>query len=275
MEPKAPFFCLKMVKKSANTSRLLRYLCTVLIILLIISIWEILVHYYNLPKRILPAPSQIADYLVSDFTSGKFSILTKSLNSTRDALLGYSLSLLLGITTGIIFTHIKVLNVIFAPFILITQLLPVPAFAPVIASVLGYGTQTKIFIIVLFTIFPVIITTESAIRSISKNYINLFKTYNASFPAVFKKLVIPAIVPDLLTIMKILTTASIVTSIISELPLTVSGGIGKDIYNSFNNQITTRVWASLIIISTISILFFFSVLKVERNIINLYRYVRE
>jgi ABC-type nitrate/sulfonate/bicarbonate transport system permease component len=75
--------------------------------------------------------------------------------------------------------------------------------------------------------------------------------------------------------MKILTTASIVTSIIAELPLTVSGGIGKDIYNSFNNQITTRVWASLVMLCTVSILFFKSMLEIEKTIINKYRYAKE
>lgn len=89
-----------------------------------------------------------------------------------------------------------------------------------------------------------------------------------------RHLLIPAIIPDLLTTMKILTTASIVTSIIAELPLTVSGGIGKDIYNSFNNQITTRVWASLILVCLISLIFFYSISKLEKIIITKYRYAK-
>jgi NitT/TauT family transport system permease protein len=155
---------------------------------------------------------------------------------------------------------------------LIIQFLPVPAFAPVIASMLGYGSATKIFIIVLFTIFPVIITVEKAIASLPENYFSLFKTYSVNKISLYKKMILPAIVPNLLTTLKILTTASFVTSIIAELPLTVSSGIGKDIYNSFNNQVTTRVWASLLLISIFSLAFFYLIVFLEKYILLKYRY---
>lgn len=238
-------------------------------------IWEQLVTQFEIPKRILPKPSQIIDYLVQDFTSGKYTLLLKTLTSFRDALIGFSISVILGSIFGMVFHQIKILKIIFSPFILILQLLPVPAFAPVVAALLGYGFETKIIIIVLFTIFPVIVTVESTISSLSANYLALFSSYNAKKIEIIRKLFIPAILPDLITTMKILTTASIVTSIIAELPLTVSGGIGKDIYNSFNNQITTRVWASLVLLCTVSILFFKFMLEVEKSIINKFRYAKE
>lgn len=243
--------------------------------MVLLIIWEQLVTQFEIPKRILPKPSQIIDYLVQDFTSGKYTLLLKTLTSFRDALIGFSISVILGSIFGMVFHQIKILKIIFSPFILILQLLPVPAFAPVVAALLGYGFETKIIIIVLFTIFPVIVTVESTISSLSANYLALFSSYNAKKIEIIRKLFIPAILPDLITTMKILTTASIVTSIIAELPLTVSGGIGKDIYNSFNNQITTRVWASLVLLCTVSILFFKFMLEVEKSIINKFRYAKE
>jgi ABC-type nitrate/sulfonate/bicarbonate transport system permease component len=248
---------------------------TILLIIFLLFLWEQIVIHYEIPKRILPKPSQIVDYLVSDFTSGKYTLLKKTLFSFRDALFGFSISVILGIILGIIFHQFKILKTIFSPFILISQLLPVPAFAPVVAALLGYGFETKIIIIVLFTIFPVIVTVETTISSLSANYLALFSSYNARKIVVIRKLFLPAILPDLITTMKILTTASLVTSIIAELPLTISGGIGKDIYNSFNNQITTRVWASLVMLCTVSISFFKSVLEVEKTLINKYRYAKE
>lgn len=258
-----------------KNKKILSYLIILAIFLVLLIIWEQLVTQFEIPKRILPKPSQIIDYLVQDFTSGKYTLLLKTLTSFRDALIGFSISVILGSIFGMVFHQIKILKIIFSPFILILQLLPVPAFAPVVAALLGYGFETKIIIIVLFTIFPVIVTVESTISSLSANYLALFSSYNAKKIEIIRKLFIPAILPDLITTMKILTTASIVTSIIAELPLTVSGGIGKDIYNSFNNQITTRVWASLVLLCTVSILFFKFMLEVEKSIINKFRYAKE
>jgi putative hydroxymethylpyrimidine transport system permease protein len=196
-------------------------------VIFISIIWEFAVNYFEIPKRILPAPSQIIEYLYLDIISGKFTILNKSLITTRDALIGFSISMILGSLLGILFSQKKSVSNMFMPFTLISQLLPVPAFAPIVAAWLGYGIETKILIIVIFTIFPVIKSVESAINSISRDYLALFKTYNASKNFIITKLVLPHIIPDFFTILKILVTASIVTSIIAELPLTVSGGIGK------------------------------------------------
>jgi ABC-type nitrate/sulfonate/bicarbonate transport system permease component len=72
--------------------------------------------------------------------------------------------------------------------------------------------------------------------------------------------------------MKILSTASIVATIITELPLSVRNGIGKDIYNSFNNQMIPRVWVSVIIISILSLIFFSALDYLEKYINQKYRY---
>ena len=244
----------------------------VLILLLILIIWEQFVNFYNIPKRILPKPSQILDYLVSDITTGKSTLYLKTAQSLFDAIIGLAIAMVLGIFVGILFTGHEKLRTIFSPYMLIVQFLPVPAFAPVVASMFGYGFETKICIIVLFTIFPVIVIVEKTILNLPENYFALFKTYSVKKLTLYRKLIIPAIVPSLLTTLKILTTASFVTSIIAELPLTVSSGIGKDIFNSFNNQIITRVWASLILISMVSLIFFYLVTRLENFVLLKYRY---
>ena len=97
-------------------------------------------------------------------------------------------------------------------------------------------------------------------------------TYGSTRIETLKKLILPSIVPSLLSIMKTVSTASIVATIIIELPLSVIGGIGKDIYNSFNNQMIPRVWVSIMIISLISLLFFKTVSYLEKYINQKYRY---
>ncbi|MEI7579093.1 MAG: ABC transporter permease subunit [bacterium] len=237
-----------------------------------IYIWEELVIKYQIPKRILPQPSIIFVYLSNEIISGRLTLITKAMESFRDALLGFILATFLGVLLGLTLFSKENFRIIFAPFIFITQLLPVPAFAPVVAALFGYGMITKIFIIVLFTIFPVINTVEKTIQNYPQQYFDLFQTYHASYQMILKKLIIPAIIPNLLITLKILTTASIVTSIIAELPLTISKGIGKDLYNSFNNQIIVRVWASLVIITIFSLLAFYCINNLETYILRHYHY---
>ena len=253
-----------------------KILITLLIISLILIIWEYLINKYDVPKRILPKPTDLLDFFQKEFLtkhSLKYkTVLDKSLKSFSDALIGFVLALIFGSTFGILLSKNKLTYTIFFPFLFLLQLIPVPAFAPVIATMLGYGYTTKIFIIVLFTVFPVTIAVRNAIINIPEDYNYLMYTYGSSRIEILKKLILPSIVPALLSIMKTVCTASIVATIITELPLSVIGGIGKDIYNSFNNQMIPRVWVSIMIISLISLLFFKTVSYLEKYINQKYRY---
>jgi len=246
------------------------------VLLFFLFLWEIAVIHYNIPKRILPKPTDIGIYLMHEFFSvhriGYESIVSKTLSSFFDAFTGFIISAVLGSMIGIIFGKNYIFHLIFFPIIFLTQLVPLPAFAPVVAAIFGYDITTKIIIIVLFTIFPVIVNVEKAVHNITFDHISLFKTYNASSAHEFLKLILPSIIPNLLLTLKIISTASFVASIVSELSLTTSGGIGKDIFTSFNNQIIPRVWSSLIIVSFISLVYYWAITRFEQYILETYHY---
>ncbi len=255
---------------------ILIFFISIAILFLFFYIWERYVIDSEIPKRILPKPTDIKDYLYKEFFTehrqGYETILDKSIQSFIDALIGFAISIVLGTLLGYLFAIKRIINTSLSPLLFVIQLLPVPAFAPVIAAILGYGLETKLFIIVLFTIFPVVITVSDTVMNLPSNYKSLLRTYNTPRLKSFFILTFPSIVPNLLHTMKILTTASFVASIIAELPLTVSNGIGKDIYTSFNNQVIPRVWASMLIIAVISLGFFFSVSYLEQFISKTYKY---
>lgn len=247
-----------------------------ILIIILLYFWERYIIVNNIPKYILPKPTDIGIYLYKEiFLShrvGYEGIIIKSLYSFRDALIGFFISALMGSFLGILFSRFKIFKLVFYPLLFVSQLLPIPAFAPIIAAIFGFDIRTKIIIIVLFTIFPVIVNIEKTVNNIKRNYVSLFLIINAGKIETAVKLYLPSIVPSLLLNLKIISTASFVASIVSELSLTISQGIGKDIYTSFNNQIIPRVWASLLVISIISISFYGFFAKLESYISKKYHY---
>lgn len=243
----------------------------ILIIILTILIWEYLINYFNIPKRVIPKPSDLLHFIQKEFLtthSSKYqSVLIKTLFSLRDAFVGFILAFVVSIGLGITLAHSKMGYSFLFPLIFLTQLVPVPALAPVVATILGYGYTTKIFIITLFLIFPISMTVRNCILNIPISYLDLFKTYSKNRIYKYRYLIFPSLVPTLLSQMKVVSTASIVATIITELPLSVRGGIGKDIYNSFNNQMIPRVWVSVMLISLLSFLIFrvLSMLEIYTN----------
>lgn len=268
--PTGLFFLVNMKKQIKNI------LITITIIVIMLILWELLITHFHIPKRIAPKPSNLIDFIQKEFFtshSTKYqTILTKSLYSLKDALIGFTLALIIGSGLGILLSQNKIIYSLLFPFLFLTQLIPIPALAPVLAAILGYGYSTKILLVVLFTIFPIIITMRNTILNIPENYKQLLHTYTQKPTILFKYLILPSLVPPLLSIMKIICSASIVATIITELPLSVKGGIGKDIYNSFNNQIIARVWVSVILISLISLIFFNLLSYLEKYINTKYKY---
>jgi ABC-type nitrate/sulfonate/bicarbonate transport system permease component len=253
-----------------------KIIITLATITVLILIWQYICTYFDIPKRILPKPTDLWYFIDKEFLTQHSirytTVLGKALESVKDALIGFVISLILGSAMGMLLAqNEKIYSAIF-PIIFLTQLIPVPALAPILAALMGYGYTTKIFLIVLFTIFPVAIAIRTSILNIPKNYIELLSTYTENKWQICKHLILPSLVPPLLSTMKILSTSSIVATIITELPLSVKNGIGKDIYNSFNNQMIPRVWVSVIIISTLSLLFFLSLNYLEKYINKKYKY---
>lgn len=242
----------------------------------IILIWELCANHFDIPKRILPKPSDLQYFINKEFFTANSTryttVLGKALESIKDAFIGFTISLILGSLVGVLLSQNKNIYSVFFPIIFLTQLIPVPALAPVLAAIFGYGYSTKLILIVLFTIFPVAIAVRTSILNIPENYTQLLSTYTDSKVESFKYLILPSLVPPLLSTMKILSTASIVATIITELPLSVRNGIGKDIYNSFNNQMIPRVWVSVIIISILSLTFFSILSYLEIYINKKYKY---
>jgi ABC-type nitrate/sulfonate/bicarbonate transport system permease component len=263
-------FFLKYGKKIKNTLILL------LVIVAILLMWELCINHFDIPKRILPKPSDLIQFFQKEFlipkTTRYTTVLGKAMESIKDAFIGFVISLILGSGIGILLSQNKKIYSAFFPIVFLTQLIPVPALAPVLAGIFGYGYSTKLILIVLFTIFPVAIAVRSSVLNIPENYTQLLSTYTDSKIQNFKYLILPSLVPPLLSIMKILSTASIVATIVTELPLSVRKGIGKDIYNSFNNQMIPRVWVSVIIISVLSLIFFSSLNYLEKYLDGKYKY---
>jgi ABC-type nitrate/sulfonate/bicarbonate transport system permease component len=253
-----------------------KILIIVVITTVVIIIWQYLTTHFEIPKRIIPKPTDLWEFFNKEFliqhSTNYTTILDKALQSLRDALFGFTISLILGTIIGILLSQNSTLYYILFPMIFLTQLIPVPALAPILAAIFGYGYTTKMILIVLFTIFPVAVTIRTSILNIPENYLQLLSTYTDDKWIVFKYLILPSLVPPLLSTMKILSTASIVATIITELPLSVRNGIGKDIYNSFNNQMIPRVWVSVITISILSLIFFTVLDNLETYLNKNYRY---
>jgi NitT/TauT family transport system permease protein len=191
-----------------------------------------------------------------------FAYLVGAAFSTwRQALVGFAIGALLGITLASIFVHSALAERAFMPYAIASQAIPIVALAPIIAAALGRGATAVVFIAVYLTFFPVTVAQARGLRSPDPRSLELMRSFAASKWDIYRKARLPASVPYLFTALKVAAAAAIVGAIIGEGPGGVRDGLGQAIIN-FNQQYISgpeKLWATILIAGITGILFFLMV----------------
>ncbi len=204
-----------------------------------------------------------ADYSLFNY------LLDQALYTWAEALLGFALGAVIGITLASIFVHSGLLERAFVPYVVASQTVPVVALAPLIVASFGRGLTSVLIIATYLTFFPVTIAVMRGLRSPDPRAVELMRSYAASRWDVYRKVRLPASVPYLFTALKIAAAASVVGAIIGEGPGGVPKGLGRAILN-FNQQYISgpeKLWAAIIVASAVGIMFFVLVRAVESLVV--------
>jgi NitT/TauT family transport system permease protein len=176
----------------------------------------------------------------------------------REAVIGFALGAVIGLTLASVFVHSRVLERAFVPYVIASQTIPIVALAPLIVVGLGRGLTAVVVIATYLTFFPVTVAAMRGLSSPDHRAVELMRSYAASGWDTYRKVRLPASVPYLFTALKIAATASIVGAIIGEGPGGVPDGLGRAIIN-FNQQYSTapeKLWGTIFIAALAGIGFY-------------------
>ncbi|MEZ4682278.1 MAG: ABC transporter permease [Caldilineaceae bacterium] len=188
-----------------------------------------------------------------------------ALYTFRESIVGFVFGAVLGLLLGTLFVHYRLLERGCMPYVVASQTVPILAIAPMVIIWLKAGWFSVAVIAAYLTFFPVTINTLRGLRSPDPMALELLHSYAASPWAVLWKLRYPAALPYIFTAFKVSATASVVGSIIGELPSGIRDGLGGAILN-FNQYYITgpeRLWATIIASAAVGILFYLLVTFAE------------
>jgi len=178
---------------------------SVLAYLLLIILWELLFKVnvdilkiwktYNFPE-----PISVVKVLYGLIIDNTLFIAIQA--SFTRLLIGYGISLVLGISIGITLAKIKVLDKYYGPLILALQTLPNICWLPFAILWFGLNDNSIIFIIVAGSTFALTIATDTGIKNVQPIYIKAAKTMGARGFKLFWSVVFPAALPNIISGMK-------------------------------------------------------------------------
>lgn len=167
-------------------------------LILFVVLWTIASFVMKTPA--LPSPVSVVANLPKVLASGGILHL---LTSFERLFIGIGLSILIGVGIGLAMGSSKKTNELLNPLIYFTYPIPKTALLPVVMILMGLGDGSKIMLIVMITVFQVIIAVRDAVVEIPKTLYSPMISLGATKWQRFYHITIPAIVPNLLTTLRI------------------------------------------------------------------------
>lgn len=191
---------------------------------LFLTAWELVGNTFQLINPMfMSAPSLIGKAAVQLFASGE--IYNDLYVSGIELFWGYFLSAIVAVPFGIAIGWYKNMAYVFDPFVNAMNATPRVALLPLVIIWLGIGVLSKVGIIFLGAVFPILINARDGVKTTPANLLTAAKSFGASEWMIFKTVVFPSTVPFILTGLRLGLGRAIVGVMVGEL-YAATAGIG-------------------------------------------------
>ena len=193
-------------------------------VLVFFTVWELVGNTFQLINPMfMSAPSLIFKAAVQLFWSGE--IWNDLWVSGIEFFWGYLLSVVVAIPMGIAIGWYKKFGYLFDPFINAMNATPRVALLPLVIIWLGIGVLSKVGIIFLGAVFPILINTRDGVKTTPSNLLTAARSFGASEWCLFKTVVLPSTLPFILTGLRSALGRALVGVLVGEL-YAATAGIG-------------------------------------------------
>jgi NitT/TauT family transport system permease protein len=193
-------------------------------VVIFLTIWELIGNTLQLINPMfMSAPSLVAKAAVQLFTSGE--IWNDLYVSGIEFFWGYGLSIIFAIPFGIAIGWYKKFAYICDPFVNAMNATPRVALLPLVIIWLGIGILSKVGIIFLGAVFPLLINTRDGVKTTPANLLTAARSFGASEWQIFKSVVLPSTVPFILTGLRLAVGRALIGVMVGEL-YAATAGIG-------------------------------------------------
>jgi NitT/TauT family transport system permease protein len=229
-------------------------------------LWEGAIKLFHVPDWLVPAPSQILD-VIADKNS---AMLSHTLVTLEETLLGFVLALGVGIVCAIGIVHFPLLRDTLYPTLIMFNSFPKIAIAPLFVVWIGVGIESKIANAFLTALFPIVLNTIMGLTAMDPELLELVRSMSKSRWVLFWKIRLPHSLPYLFAGCKIAIPLAVIGAIVGEF---ISGrsGLGYLVLSANNYFNTPMAFTALLYLVLMSLALYGMVIVAEKLIVPWYR----
>ncbi|HKQ94938.1 MAG TPA: ABC transporter permease [Aestuariivirgaceae bacterium] len=247
--------------RDALRSRLMDILVPVAFGAFLVFLWEIVTVGLNVPMVLLPAPSAIA----AAFSRALPTLWADFVQTfIRAVLPGWAIGCLSGFLIAILADRVPFLARGLIPLGNFVSALPIIGIAPIMVMWFGFDWQSKVAVVVVMTVFPMLVNTVVGLSQASRLELDLMRSYGAGYWKSLVKLRLPAALPFIFNALKINSTLALIGAIVAEFFGTPIVGMGFRISTEVGRLSLDMVWAEIAVAALAGSAFYGAVALLER-----------
>jgi taurine transport system permease protein len=178
---------------------------------------------------------------------------------------GFLIAAAIGIPLGLAMGGSRVVRGIFAPPIQLYWPVPPLAYLPLVIIWLGIGEVAKIVLLSLAMFAPIVVSAQAGVRSVSQGRIQAAQSLGATRWQVFRHVVLPSALPEILTGLRIAIGAGWSTLVAAEL-VAATKGLGFMTLSAAQFLVTDVVFVGILAIAALAAIFLAALRFAERKL---------
>jgi NitT/TauT family transport system permease protein len=251
----------KSLSKPAN--RALALLVPLLFGAWLITVWQILVVGFGVPRVLLPAPSAIAEVM-----AGASATMAADFYQTivRAVIPGWLIGCGTGFVIALLVDRVPFLQRGLLPLGNFVSAIPIVGIAPIMVMWFGFDWQSKAAVVVIMTVFPMLVNTIAGLAASGAMERDLMRSYAAGYGQTMVRLRLPSALPFIFNALKINSTLAMIGAIVAEFFGTPIVGMGFRISTEVGRMNIDLVWGTIVVAAVTGSLFYGLLALLERAV---------
>ncbi|MGV0960611.1 MAG: ABC transporter permease [Limnohabitans sp.] len=218
-----------------------------------LAAWEAAVRVGHTSPLVLPAPSVVAQSLWQGLSSGY--LWPHIAHTLTEVVLGLLLGASMGFVGGVLLGESERLRGVLMPYVVISQVVPKLALAPLFIVWFGFGTLPTVVMTALICFFPLLENTATSMQQVDPNQLELFRMLRASAWQTLWRLKLPAGLPHIMAGLRVAVVLAWVGAVVGEF-IGASRGLGALIIAAQGSMDTPLMFAVLTVITVLGLAFY-------------------
>lgn len=225
-------------------------------ILLFLGLWQLLMTLGLISTRTMSTPAQVLETFLLKLQQAEpdgATVQEHFLSSFRLAMIGFVTAIVVGVPMGLLMGYFKAAHLLLSPMFEVIRPIPPIAWIPLIILWCGIGETSKVIIVFIGAIVPIILNTYAGICQVDPMLLKAAKTVGASDVATMFEVVLPASLPSIVAGMKTALSTGWMCVLAAEM-VVAKQGVGFLIIRGMDSNDSALIVAGMVVIGVVSAL---------------------